>query len=128
MFSRKTLAALILLLPWLLGAAPAAAQDPRGSITGTVADSTGGVLPGVTVTVKNVETGVEQNVVTDAEGRFQVLYPNPGAYNATAELSGFKKTVRENLRVGVSDVVRVALVLEAGGLEETVVVTATAPP
>jgi hypothetical protein len=127
MFSRKTLAVVFLLLPWCLVAAPAAAQDPRGSITGTIADSTGGVLPGVTVTVKNVETGVEQNVVTDGEGRFQVLYLNPGAYNVTAELSGFKKTVRENTRVGVSDVVRVALVLEAGGIEETVVVTATAP-
>jgi len=112
MLSRKALAASFLLLSWLI-AAPLAAQDPRGSVTGTVADSTGGMLPGVTVTVKNVQTGVEQNVVTDGEGRFQVLYLNPGNYTVTAELSGFKKTLRENTRVGVSDVVRVAIVLDA---------------
>jgi hypothetical protein len=128
MFPRRALAACAILVALLLlPAGPAAAQDPRGSITGTVADATGGVLPGVTVVVKNVETGVEQNVVTDAEGRFQVMYLNPGNYHVTAELSGFKKTVRENNRVGVSDVVRLALVLETGGVEETVTVSAEAP-
>ena len=128
MLSRKALTAFSLLFAWcLVVAGPASAQDPRGSITGTVADATAGVLPGVTVTVKNVETGVEQNVVTDGQGRFQVLYLNPGSYTVTAELSGFKKAVRENTRVGVSDVVRVELVLETGGVEETVVVKGESP-
>ena len=122
MFSRKALAACSLLVALLLlPAGPAAAQDPRGSITGTVADSTGGVLPGVTVTVKNVETGVEQTVVTDGEGRFQVLYLNPGTYTVTAELSGFKKIVRrEHPRRRQRRRAASTLVLETGGVEETV--------
>ena len=128
MLSRKALAAFAVFIAlFLLPASPAAAQDPRGSITGTVADTTAGVLPGVTVTVRNVGTGVEQNVVTDGQGRFQVLYLNPGTYTVTAELSGFKKAVRDNTRVGVSDVVRVELVLEDRRLEETVVVKGEAP-
>lgn len=68
MFSRKALAACSILVALLLLPAGAAAQDPRGSITGTVADSTGGVLPGVTVLVKNAQTAVEQTLVTDGEG------------------------------------------------------------
>ncbi len=85
----STVFALLVLL-----AAPLSAQDPRGSIAGTVTDATGGVLPGVTVTVTNTETGVAQNAVTDGEGRYRVLYLNPGTYSVTAELSGFKKFVR----------------------------------
>ena len=123
MSARKTLAALSLV--WIVAAgAGAAAQEFRGAIEGTVTDTTGGVLPGVTVTVTNAGTAVEQNVVTDDSGRFRVLYLNPGAYTVAAELSGFKKFVRVDNQVRVGDVVRVDVVLEAGGVTETVSVTA----
>ena len=52
-------------LVWLALAAPAWAQEFRGAITGTITDGTGGVLPGVTVTVTNTDTHVSQHVVTD---------------------------------------------------------------
>jgi len=106
---------------------PALAQDFRGSIIGTVTDSTGAVLPGVTVTVTNTETGVAQNVVTDADGVYQVLYLNSGSYSVAAELSGFKKVVRANQQVRVGDVLRIDVSLEAGGVQETVTVTAETP-
>lgn len=106
---------------------PAAAQDFRGSIVGTVTDSTGGVLPGVTVTVTNSETSVGQNVVTDAKGLYTVLYLNAGTYTVTAQLSGFKKMVRAGLDVKVGEPTRVDIVLEAGGMAETVHVTAETP-
>ena len=64
----------------LAAAAPATAQDFRGGIRGTVADATGGVLPGVTVTVTNAATGVSQTIVTDDKGLFEVLYLNGGTY------------------------------------------------
>jgi hypothetical protein len=102
-------------------------QDPRGSITGTVTDSTGAVLPGVTVVIKNTETGVAQEVVTDGEGRYSALYLNPGTYSVAAELTGFKKFLAESTRVGVGAVSRVDVRLEAGGIEETVTVTGAAP-
>ena len=76
MLSRKTLWALVVTL--LCAAGTASAQDPRGTLTGTVTDSTGAVLPGVTLVMKNTETGVAQQVVTDSDGRYQVLYVNPG--------------------------------------------------
>ncbi len=61
-----------------IGVTLARGQEFRGSILGTVTDSTGGVLPGVSVSVANTETGVKQTVVTDGGGAYRVLYLNPG--------------------------------------------------
>jgi hypothetical protein len=108
-------------------ATPAGAQDFRGAISGTVKDATGGVMPGVTVTVTNADTGVSQHVVTDANGLYQVLYLNSGTYTVEAELQGFKKVIRSGNTVRVGDVLRIDVALEAGGLEETVHVTAEPP-
>jgi hypothetical protein len=127
MSARNTFAALSLLMIVVAGAR-GTAQEFRGAIEGTVADSTSGVLPGVTVTVTNTATAVEQHVVTDESGRFRVVYPNPGSYSVAAELSGFKKFVRVDNQVRVGDVLRVDVVLEAGGVSETVSVTAERPP
>ena len=124
MSARKTFAALWLLAIMVASAGVAAAQEFRGTIEGTVTDSTGGVLPGVTVTVTNTATAVQQNVVTDESGRYRVLYLNPGSYSVAAELSGFKKFVRVENEVRVGDVIRVDVVLEAGGVSETVSVVA----
>ena len=96
--------AMLVVLAGLAGGPPAAAQDFRGGIRGTIVDATGGVLPGVTVTVTNTATGVSQTVVTDDKGLFQVLYLNAGTYTVTAELSGFKKVVRAGNEVRVGDV------------------------
>ncbi len=104
-----------------------AAQDFRGGITGTVADKTGGVLPGVTITVTNANTGVAQTTVSNADGLYQVFYLNPGSYSVTAELPGFKKVVRSANEIRVGDVLRVDLTMETGPLEETVTVLAEAP-
>jgi hypothetical protein len=124
MGARKTFAALTLLGIVVAGAGVAAAQEFRGAIEGTVTDATGGVLPGVTVTVTNTATAVQQDVVTDDSGRYRVLYLNPGTYSVAAELSGFKKALRPENPVRVGDVLRVDLVLETGGVSETVQVTA----
>lgn len=123
--ARKGLAALwfsIALLSWI--GSPLDAQEFRGSVRGTVTDATGAVLPGVTVVVTNVETKVAQTAVTDGEGRYVVLYLNPGLYSVEAELSGFKKYLLKETRVGVGDAARVDVTLEPGGLEETVQVIA----
>jgi hypothetical protein len=122
MCARKGIAALLAVLLAVLGGA-VSAQEFRGSIRGTVTDATGAVLPGVTITVTNIDTKVAQSAVTDAEGRYQVLYLNPGTYAVAAELSGFKKFLASQSRVGVADAVRIDVQLQAGGLEETVTVT-----
>jgi hypothetical protein len=127
MFARKISASVLMAFVTLITAAFAAGQDPRGTLTGAVTDASGAVLPGVSISVKNTETGIQQDVVTNAEGRYQVLYLNPGIYAVTAQLTGFKRFVNAATRVGVSDVVRLDIVLQAGGVEETVTVTADTP-
>ena len=104
-----------------------AAQDFRGSIAGTVVDSTGGALPGVTVTVTNVDTRVSQTLVTDSRGFYEALYLNPGTYAVSAELSGFKKVTHPTNAVRVSDVLRLDITMATGAIEETVLVVADAP-
>ena len=82
----RTLATLLGL--WLI-AAPAAAQEQRASIEGTVKDNTGAVLPGVTVDAKNLSQGGVASAVSDAAGFFRFPSLAPGAYEVTAKLSGF---------------------------------------
>ena len=117
----------LLALVVCLGASPATAQDFRGAISGTVNDSTGGVLPGAEVTVTNDGTRVAATVVTDAKGFYQVRYLISGTYSVVAKLSGFKSAVRKGVEVRVGDEVTVDATLEAGSLEEVVVVTAETP-
>lgn len=105
----------------------AGAQDFRGGIRGTITDATGGVLPGVTVTVTNADTKIAQTAVTDDKGLFEVLYLNPGTYTVSAELSGFRTVVRAGNEVRVGDVLRLDVMLQAGGVSETVQVTADTP-
>src|SRR5215510_5712983 len=110
----------------LSSAGAAAAQEYRGSIAGTVTDVSSGVLPGVTVTVTNADTGVVQRVITDGKGFYQVLYLNAGTYSVTAELDGFKKVVQSENIVRVGDVLRVDLAMSVGAIEE--MITVVSPP
>jgi hypothetical protein len=108
-------------------AAAASAQDFRGGITGRVTDESGGRLPGVTVTARNVATNVASDTTTNGEGDYNLLYLTPGMYTLTAELSGFKKIVRDGIEVRIGDRVGVDLKLDVGRLEETITVTAESP-
>ncbi|PYQ77187.1 MAG: hypothetical protein DMG01_15770, partial [Acidobacteria bacterium] len=110
-----------------LAATPAAAQEFRGSIVGHVKDTSDLALPGVTVTATNVATNVASTTVSNNEGNYTVAYLIPGNYRLTAELSGFKKFVRERLEVRVGDRLTLDLTMAVGSLEETVTVTAQSP-
>jgi len=105
----------------------ATAQDFRGGITGRVVDSSGGRMPGVTVTATNVATNVASTTTTNSEGDYAILFLNPGTYAIAAELSGFKKVVRQNLEVRVGERLGVDLTLEVGAMAETVTVSAESP-
>ena len=120
----RTLAVLLGL--WLV-AAPAAAQEQRASIEGTVKDNTGAVLPGVTVDAKNLSQGGVASAVSDAGGFFRFPSLAPGAYEVTAKLSGFtpKTFSRVELTLGQTKVLDVAL--GVSGLSETVQVTSEQP-
>ena len=81
-----------------LSATPALAQT--SSLSGVVVDSNGGILPGVTVVVKNVATGTTFDAVTNTEGVFSVPALDAGAYTVTASLSGFKTAVGQRRAAG----------------------------
>src|SRR5690606_16806573 len=105
-------------------AVPALAQGLQTSIVGLVRDSSGAVIPGVSVTVTNRETGVARTVVTDAAGNYLVTSLVAGTYDVSAELSGFATAVRQNVPVQTDVSVRVDFTLQVGGLGETVEVQA----
>jgi hypothetical protein len=96
---RGRLRTIVTVVSALALATSAAAQVLYGSLTGTIADSTGGVLPGVQVTALNVATGVSADETTDARGVYQFSNLQPGTYRVTVSLSDFKKVVQENVRV-----------------------------
>ena len=123
MVARQVLSSCLVLALLPCVADPVVAQEFRGSISGIVADGSGGVLPGVTVVVTNVDTQIKQSAVTDADGRYRMLYLNPGTYSVEAELSGFRKFLAQT-RIGVGDAARLDIVLQPGGLEEVVNVIA----
>jgi hypothetical protein len=111
----------------LLAAPAMRAQEFRGSVTGKVTDSSNAVLPGVTVTATNIDTGVAATALTNAEGIYLVPFLTPGRYAVSAELMGFKKLVREGVEVRIADRITLDLALEVGQIEEVVSVVAESP-
>jgi hypothetical protein len=103
------------------------AQDFRGSVLGVVSDSQGGAMPGVSVTVTNLNTNISSTVTTDEKGRFRVQYLNSGTYSVQMQLQGFKSVVRKPLEVRVGDVLTVDAVMETGTVEEVIEVVAQQP-
>src|ERR687897_2633032 len=89
----------------LLGLFSAAgfAQVTTGSITGTVTDASGELVPGATVTIRDLNKNTASTFVTDASGVFSAPFLVPGTYEVQVELEGFKKWVRSGLVLQVND-------------------------
>jgi hypothetical protein len=116
----------VMLLLVLALALPAFAQEQRGAIEGVVKDSSGGVLPGVTVEAKSAG-GAVIAAVTDSKGVFRFPAVAPGKYQVQASLTGFKPARVENLEVLLGQIKTVDFSLSIGSLTEEVQVTAEAP-
>jgi hypothetical protein len=101
----------------------AVAQDLTSRVDGEVVDQTGARIPGVTVTLTNVDTNVSRTAVADHAGLYVFPQVPFGNYSVSAELSGFKKSVVEGVKVQVGLPTTVRLVLAVGGVTETVTVT-----
>jgi hypothetical protein len=115
-----------LVLAALLTASTALAQFDRGSISGTINDQSGAVVPGVTVTVTNAQQ--QQRVgVTDGSGFYTFPNLQAGKYNLSAELQGFKKIVRDNVTLDAAGALTIDFALETGAITEAVTVTAESP-
>ena len=96
------------------------------AISGSVRDSSGAVLPGVAITIRNVETNVARPTTSDAGGRYQMWALPVGDYEVTAEKTGFQSVVRKGLHLGVGQQAMVDLVLPVGAIRQQVTVTAEA--
>src|SRR5690242_15466973 len=96
-------------------------------LRGTVTDSSGAVIPGVTVIMTNIATGVSEKRNTDGAGRFVFTDLKPAPYTATAEAKGFKKLIRENIVLRVGQQSDLDLQLEVGEISQQVEVSAESP-
>ncbi len=110
----------------LIVTASAFCQLSTGTITGTVKDPSGALIPGVQVTIVQTDTNFVTNALTAEDGRYRVPSLLPGPYRITFELPGFKKLVREGVQLRVGDVLPVDGALELGEVNDQVEVTAQA--
>ena len=116
----------MLLAVWML-AISMLAQGPTGSFLGTVKDTTGGLVTGATITIKNVDTGAVRTTVTGSDGSYNVPNLLTGHYELDAAASGFKTSTRTGLTLEVTQQAVINFDLDIGATSEKVVITAEAP-
>ena len=107
--------------------ATAFAQGDRGTITGTVTDPAGAMIPNAAVEAKNTQTGITFQTVSSVTGNYTLAQLPAGSYQLTVSSTGFKQYVRTGLTVMVAQVLRIDVPLEVGSISETVTVNADAP-
>ncbi len=111
----RRLALLGAVLALLAMAGTAGAQTATGQITGTVKDTTGAVVPGVTVTVHSDLTGLTRTATTNPNGAYSFPLLPVGTYSVSAELTGFSVAKQTAIRLQVDQVVRIDLTLAVEG-------------
>ena len=113
---------LSLLLPMAL-----VAQVESGRVVGTVSDTSGAVVPGASITVKNIGTGAEHLATTDNSGQFTLTQLQPGTYTVSAQHEGFKRAEQAPFALDVNQVIQVQIRLEVGATSQTVEVASVEP-
>src|SRR4029450_10697217 len=117
-----------LILAMQLGPAlPARAQVANAVITGIVTDAQGGVLPGVTITVRNAESGVTRTIVTEDDRRYRLGGLPPARYNLTAELQGFANVDVKYVTLTLGLEYPRDFTMGVQGLQESITVTGESP-
>src|SRR5215510_16003703 len=98
----------------LLFAGVSFGQVGTSTITGRVTDSSGAIIPGVSVTIVQAQTNFTFNATTNTEGLYRVLSLQPGHYRLTFEGSGFRRLVRDNIELRTGDTLAIDASLEVG--------------
>jgi len=107
--------------------APASAQVDTGTLSGTVKDESGGVLPGATVTITHEGQALTLTTVTREDGTYIFTPIRTGAYSIEVDFPGFRKGIRRGLTVGIQETVRIDFTLQTGVVTEEVLVTGQSP-
>jgi hypothetical protein len=114
------------LLALLCASAPVFAQQGTAQLGGKITDAQGGALPGVTIVITHEESGVVRETISTADGSYFAAQMVPGRYRISAKLEGFKALDRRGIALTVGETAAVNLVMEVGGLAETLTVTGEA--
>ncbi|MSO36427.1 MAG: carboxypeptidase regulatory-like domain-containing protein [Acidobacteria bacterium] len=99
----------------------------RRDRVGSVVDEQKAVLPGATITIRNIDSGQVRTTSADATGNYRLFGLPPGRYELMAELSGFRTAVRSDITLTVAQEARIVIALRIGTLEEAITVTAETP-
>lgn len=102
-------------------------QGAAGTLTGTVQDKSGAVVPGATVVVTNVATGVEEKTTTTSAGAYTLPYLPAGTYKIRVTAPGFRPAENENVGLRVAQTMSINITLDVGALTEQITVTDTPP-
>jgi Carboxypeptidase regulatory-like domain/TonB dependent receptor len=100
------------------------AQESRATLTGTVSDPNGSLVPGATVTVRNINTNEERVITTSDDGSYTVTSLLPGRYYVSVEAKGFKKAVNDSLELHVNDTATFDVTMELGEMDQVVTIDA----
>jgi hypothetical protein len=111
----------------LLSALALFAQSDRGTITGTVTDSSGSRIPAAKVTAVNPANGAELRVETSDTGNYTIASVPAGLYNLVVEVNGFRRFEQQGIRVQVAQIARIDIAMQVGTTSESVTVNADAP-
>src|SRR6185503_4253823 len=95
-------------------ALPVCAQETRGNISGTVKDATMALIPGAAVKVTNTDTAASQQLVTNETGYFEAPLMQPGNYDISVELPGFKRVTQRGIVLAVAQQMSISFTLEVG--------------
>src|SRR5215467_3069071 len=101
-------------------------QSSNATLSGTVSDSANALIPGVTITATNVETGIVSTAISNEAGIYNIPSLLPGLYKVSAELNGFQTRIFTDVRLGNAGQVRLNFTLQVATLNTTVEVTASA--
>ena len=118
---RTLLSAVLVICPSIV-----LAQSYTGTIIGSIKDASGAVMPRATVTITNQQTGRQESVVTDLEGRYTSLPLPPGEYRVEAGLPGFRRAARTDITVQINTTLVIDFTLEVGDLTDEIEVRANA--
>ncbi len=124
MKTKSQLLGLVLGLSALAGLA--LAQETRANLSGTVTDASGSIVPGATIQLTNIGTGVQLTANSNEAGLYRFLFLNPGTYKLVASIAGFKTFERDNIQLNVNESGTLPVVLEVGSQTDRITVSAEA--
>jgi outer membrane receptor protein involved in Fe transport len=109
----------------LVGQTCWAQSSNQGALIGTITDEKGAIIPGVSLTLTNIDTGSVRNSQTNDQGDYRIDFLQPAKYRIVAELTGFKKSQTDDINLQVGQLLRIDLTLQVGAVSEAVTISST---